>query len=198
MTETVKPPAIGPRLREMRKARKLTLEALARQAGVSRSLLSEIERGEANPTYGTLWTLTRTLGIDFEHLVDGARENAPLAIDRQSANLTPEIRSGDGTCRLKILSPPGMVSLVEWYMLSFELQGSLVSDPHEAGTHEHLHCLAGRLKVRSAEAEALLEPGDTARYRADVPHAIESYGDIPAEAFLVVTCARLGLAGQNG
>ena len=59
------PPAIGPRLQAQRKARSLTLAELAEVSGVSRSMLSEIERGNANPTYGTLWHLTRALGLDL-------------------------------------------------------------------------------------------------------------------------------------
>jgi transcriptional regulator with XRE-family HTH domain len=52
----------------------LTLAELAAMSGVSRSMLSEIERGNANPTYGTLWHLTRALKIDLNSLISGASE----------------------------------------------------------------------------------------------------------------------------
>jgi len=51
---SMNPPDIGPRLQAYRKAQGLTLAALAAKSGISRSMLSEIERGSANPTYGTL------------------------------------------------------------------------------------------------------------------------------------------------
>src|SRR5690349_11830830 len=87
-----KPPAIGPRLQAQRKARALTLAELASASGVSRSMLSEIERGNANPTFGTLWHLTRALGLDFNGLIEGVRGD-PRSIERQTGHSTPVIRS---------------------------------------------------------------------------------------------------------
>jgi len=186
------PPDIGPRLQACRKAQGLTLAALAAKSGISRSMLSEIERGSANPTYGTLWHLTRALGIDFGGLLAGAREAPATRIDVQPQNLTPTIRSADGSCTLQILSPVAMVSLVEWYLLTFEPGGSLVSAPHGAGTIEHLHCTEGRIVVRSAGAEMVVRAGETARYAADVPHALVSTGSKGAKAFLVVASGDVG------
>ena len=191
---TVDPPEIGPRLQAYRKAQKLTLTDLATMSGVSRSMLSEIERGNANPTYGTLWHLTRALNIDLNSLISGASEERSDRIDLQPGNLTPTIRSADGSCTLQILSPAGMVSLIEWYLLSFEPGGKLISDPHGAGTIEHLHCTQGEIVVRSASNEMIVRAGETARYAADVPHSLTSAGarSVGARAFLVVASADLG------
>jgi XRE family transcriptional regulator, regulator of sulfur utilization len=186
------PPEIGPRLQARRKERKLTLAELAAMAGVSRSILSEIERGNANPTYGTLWNLTRALKIDLNSLITGASEERSDRIDIQSQNLTPTIRSVDGSCTLQILSPADMVSIVEWYMLIFEPAGKLVSDPHGAGTTEHLHCTQGEIVVRSAGSEMVVRAGETARYAADVPHSLTSPGQDGAKAFLVVASGSIG------
>ena len=189
---SMNPPDIGPRLQAYRKAQGLTLAALAAKSGISRSMLSEIERGSANPTYGTLWLLTRALGVDFNALLAGAREAPEDRIDVQPENLTPTIRSADGSCTLQILSPVTMVSQVEWYLLTFEPGGSLVSAPHGAGTTEHLHCTDGKIVVRSAGAEMVLRAGETARYAADVPHALVSADGKAAKAFLVVASGDVG------
>jgi len=191
---SVNPPEIGPRLQAYRKAQKLTLTDLATMSGVSRSMLSEIERGNANPTYGTLWHLTRALNIDLNSLISGASEERSDRIDLQPGNLTPTIRSADGSCTLQILSPAGMVSLIEWYLLSFEPEGKLISDPHGAGTIEHLHCTQGEIVVRSAGNEMIVRAGETARYAADVPHSLTSVGagSVGARAFLVVASADVG------
>ncbi|WP_119387853.1 helix-turn-helix domain-containing protein [Taklimakanibacter lacteus] len=180
------PPAIGPRLQAQRKARNLTLAELAQVSGVSRSMLSEIERGDANPTYGTLWHLTRALGLDITSLISGASEEA-RAIDHQTEHSTPVIRGADGTCTLQILSPASMVSATEWYLLNFEPNGRLVSEPHAAGTIEHLHCTEGEISVTSGVSRTLLRAGETARYAADVEHGLVSTGAVGARAFLVVT-----------
>ncbi|MGS1096306.1 helix-turn-helix domain-containing protein (plasmid) [Aquamicrobium terrae] len=191
--DLVNPPEIGPRLQKYRKELKLTLADLAALSGVSRSMLSEIERGNANPTYGTLWHLTRALKIDLNRLVSGAsEERGPPSIDLQPENLTPTIRSADGTCTLQILSPANMVSLIEWYLLTFETEGKLVSDPHGAGTVEHLHCTKGEIVVWSADNTMSVRAGETARYAADVPHSLTSVGPVGARAFLVVASADIG------
>ena len=52
-------PLLGPQIQQLRKRRRLTLEQLASLSGVSRSMLSQIERSQANPTFATLWNLTR-------------------------------------------------------------------------------------------------------------------------------------------
>ena len=54
----VTPPQIGPVIQKARKARHLTLEQLSRLSGVSRSMLSQIERSETNPTFAVVWSLT--------------------------------------------------------------------------------------------------------------------------------------------
>lgn len=185
------PPEIGPRLQAFRKEQKLTLAELAARSGVSRSMLSEIERGNANPTYGTLWHLTRALNIDLNSLISGASEERASRIDLQPENLTPTIRSADGSCTLQILSPAGMVPLIEWYLLNFETDGKLVSDPHGAGTIEHLHCIDGEIVVRSAANEMIVRAGETARYEADVPHSLTSVGPVGARAFLVVASGEI-------
>ena len=179
------PPAIGPRLQAQRKARNLTLAELATASGVSRSMLSEIERGNANPTYGTLWHLTRALGLDFHGLIDGISGD-PRSIERQTGHATPVIRSADGSCSLQILSPASMVSETEWYLLNFEPRGRLISEPHTAGTTEHLHCTEGEITVSSGDSTIVLHAGETARYAADVPHGLVTTGEEPAKAFLVV------------
>ena len=65
---------LSKRLKEARKSRGLSLEALAGLSGVSKSMLSQIERGESSPTVASLWNLTKALNVDFSGLLDGAPE----------------------------------------------------------------------------------------------------------------------------
>jgi transcriptional regulator with XRE-family HTH domain len=58
------------RLKDARKAKNLSLDAVAKLSGVSRSMVSQIERGESSPTVSTLWNLTQALKIDFAELVE--------------------------------------------------------------------------------------------------------------------------------
>ena len=67
MEETVK--AIAGNLRRLRTARGLSAAALARESGVARATLAELENGRGNPTVETLYGLARVLGVTFADLL---------------------------------------------------------------------------------------------------------------------------------
>ena len=169
------------RLKEARRAQGLSLEAVAKLSGVSRSMVSQIERGESSPTIATLWNLTRALQVDFAGLLD---QTAATGIETLRQADTPTIENRGTGCVIRILSPPEEAGRHEVYELVFSAQGALDSAPHARGAREHLTVIDGTLDVTSAEASTRLGPGDTARYAADVPHAIRA--SAPARAFLVV------------
>ncbi|MHA6264216.1 helix-turn-helix domain-containing protein [Arenibacterium sp. CAU 1754] len=171
------------RLKEARRAKGLSLEAVANLSGVSRSMVSQIERGESSPTISTLWNLTRALQVDFAGLLE--ENTAAAQIDVLRADEAPSIDNmGDG-CRIRILSPPEEAGHHEIYELTFSKGGTLNSQPHSRGTSEQLTVIDGALVVRSGAVTERLSTGDTARYGADTDHAI-SAPDGPARAFLVV------------
>ncbi|MEP4308116.1 MAG: helix-turn-helix transcriptional regulator, partial [Lentilitoribacter sp.] len=62
--------ALPARLKEARKSQGLSLDAISNLSGVSRSMVSQIERGESSPTIATLWNLTRALNVDFAGLLE--------------------------------------------------------------------------------------------------------------------------------
>ncbi len=166
-------------LRAARKARGLSLDAAAKLSGVSRSMVSQIERGESSPTVATLWALTQALQLDFAGLLEG-RPAPGIEITRASA--APVIQRGGVTIR--ILSAPESVGHHEVYELQFTKDAKLTSDPHSPGCREHLTVLEGRLTVTSGDATDHLQPGDVARYPADRPHEIAAQG--AARAILIV------------
>jgi transcriptional regulator with XRE-family HTH domain len=182
-----RPPRIGPLVQQERKRRKLTLEQLAIRSGVSKSMLSQIERGEANPTFAVVWSLTQALEIEFSELIGGSSTATnPDDIDVTSAAHTPEIRSADSLCRLKILSAPRLAGRIEWYDIELMPNGKLASEPHSPGTTEHFTAFSEGIVVASGGSQTKLSNGETARYRADVPHCISNIGTDVARGLLVV------------
>jgi transcriptional regulator with XRE-family HTH domain len=184
MVNSSPPPEIGPALLAARRARRLTLEQLAQMSGVSRSMLSQIERGETNPTFAVLWNLTQALGIEFSELIAGSSELHRPAIAVMAPGETPEIVRG--ACRLRILSPARLAGETEWYALEMAAGGSLESAPHQSGAMEHFTALEGRFLLRSGGEERTVAAGETARYPADVPHAIVNAADGTARGLLVL------------
>jgi transcriptional regulator with XRE-family HTH domain len=173
---------LSARLREARQRQGLSLDAVARLSGVSRSMVSQIERGESSPTVATLWNLTRALQVDFAGLLD---PQGAAGITVVTAAQAPRIAGHGRGCRITILSPPEQAGRCEVYDIRFEDGGALDSEPHGAGTQEHLTVIEGRVEVRSGDAVETLGTGDTAHYRADVTHRIAAQGG-PARVFLIV------------
>lgn len=180
------PPDVGQKIKSLRTDKKLTLEQLAGMSGVSKSMLSQIERGRTNPTLAILWTLTQSLGIEVSDLLNRDQEQTCSRLDHIKAHQTPEIQSADGRCTLKILGPIDLVAKTEWYDMVMMGGGLLESEGHAEGTMEHLTLLDGELSVRNGAEEIILSPGDTARYDADIPHYIENKGKKPARALMIV------------
>ncbi|WP_227269113.1 helix-turn-helix domain-containing protein [Roseobacter weihaiensis] len=170
------------RLKEARQGLGLSLDAVAKLSGVSRSMVSQIERGESSPTIATLWNLTRALQVDFAGLLDMAAKTAEIETLRSSD--VPTINNKGKSVRIRILSPPEEAGRHEVYELVFALDGELDSQPHARGAREHLTVIEGVVDVTSGENVSRLQAGDTARYSADVPHRIKAVGT--ARAFLVV------------
>ena len=170
------------RLKEARQRQGLSLDAVARLSGVSRSMVNQIERGASSPTVATLWNLTRALQVDFAGLLDP--QSAPV-IEVVAASQAPKIAGHGKGCRITILSQPQHVGRFEIYDISFDAGGVLDSAPHGPGAQEHLTVIAGSVSVRSGEETRALQTGDTAHYRADIPHGI-SAPDGPARVFLTV------------
>ena len=179
---------LSKRLKEARKSRGLSLEALAGLSGVSKSMLSQIERGESSPTVASLWNLTKALNVDFSGLLDGApNESSPIR-EVIRADQIPVIMSKGEGCKIRILSAPETVGDTEIYDLEFEPKAILDSNAHRAGCIENLTVFSGTLGVTTDGVSETLSKGDTIRYVADKAHSIQAKNK-KSRAVLIVTGA---------
>ena len=176
------------RVRELRKKRGWTLEELAAASGVSRSMLSEIERERANPTLAVAFRIARAFGTSLAELVE-APEATPKVEVIRADDRTFHYRS-DASCRIRTLSPLHLEKSVEYYQIVLRPGGALRSAPHFEGARELLTVQQGAVRVTSAGESDNLARGDSAHYPADVPHAIENVGKEEAVIYLVVTYAK--------
>ncbi|AOI59089.1 helix-turn-helix domain-containing protein [Burkholderia diffusa] len=180
----VTPPRVGEQIQRLRNERRLTLDDLSRAAGVSKSMLSEIERDKANPTIAVAWRLTNALGITLDELF--SQPKAPETIRVDGPHDIPTLAGHDGRYQLRVWGPIDLAGKFEWYELTLPGGGALVSNAHEPGTREHLTVLQGAMEIEAAAASRRLKAGDTARYPADAPHAIRNPGKAEARALLIV------------
>ncbi|WP_296659693.1 helix-turn-helix domain-containing protein [Paraburkholderia sp.] len=180
----VTPPRVGEQIQRLRNERSMTLDDLSRAAGVSKSMLSEIERDKANPTIAVAWRLTNALGVKLDSLF--AASKAPEAITVAGPHDIPTLHGHDAGYQLRVWGPIELAGHFEWYELTLKPGGALVSGAHEPGTREHLTVLQGTIDIEAAGTAQRLKSADTARYIADQPHAIRNAGKGEARALLVV------------
>ncbi len=180
------PPRVGDALAALREQQALSLDELSRRAGVSKSMLSQIERAQANPTVAVVWRLANALGVPLAELLQSGAPAAAPSITTVARHATPTLRGADSGCELRILGPIELAGQFEWYELTLQPGAVLDSQAHEPGAREHLSVIAGRLALAAGANSAELEAGETARYAADQPHAIRNVGPNLACALLVV------------
>jgi transcriptional regulator with XRE-family HTH domain len=184
--------ALGKRLRAERSRRELTLETLAAASGVSRSMLSEVERGTRVPTVLVLDRIATALGTSIARLL---RDEVPakrmvLRQDEQDV-----ARDASGWER-RVLSPvlPG----VEFEFMRTTIAAGVdagVFVPHAAGSREYLAVEAGRLRL-SLDGETVdLRQGDSVYYGGDCHHGFSNPGRRPCVYYLAMD---LGGSSHDG
>jgi transcriptional regulator with XRE-family HTH domain len=175
---------LGGRVKHLRAIRNWSLEDLARASGVSRSMLSQIEREQANPTLAVTLRIARAVGLTLGELLELPGAASAITVIRAD-DRTYHYRS-DKDCQIRTLSPLNLEKDVEFYEVRLQPGGALRSSPHFEGTREFLTLQKGRLEIVSAESKEELNAGDSASYRADVPHALINIGKLEAVALLIV------------
>ena len=100
---------LGKTVQRLRKAYNLSLSELSEQSGVAKSIISQIERNETNPTLATIWRLSQALDVSIDRVLQAA-DDEPF-LEKSSRGDTPILVSDDGKCRLSII---GWIKTVEW------------------------------------------------------------------------------------
>jgi transcriptional regulator with XRE-family HTH domain len=174
---------LGKTIQRLRKAYNLSLSELAEQSGVAKSIISQIERNETNPTLATIWRLSQALDVSIEKVLQ-AQEDDPF-VEHVSRADTPVLVSEDGRIKLAII---GWIRTVEWlqiYDVVAEPGGELDSEGHQRGSIESLSVMEGTLEVEVGDRTETVEAGETVRYRCDRRHVVRNTGKAPARATMV-------------
>ena len=179
------PPTPGKVVQRLRKAYNLSLGELAEQSGVAKSIISQIERNETNPTLATIWRLSQALDTRIEDMLSDSGTDRPAFIEHARANATPLLISEDGLCQLRIIGWLNTVESVQWYWLEAKPGGILESEAHPPGSVENLSLICGSVDVTIGNETKHAKAGETLRYRGDTDHLIHNSGTEPAKAVMV-------------
>jgi XRE family transcriptional regulator, regulator of sulfur utilization len=186
-------PALGKTIQRLRKAYNMSLGELSEQSGVAKSIISQIERNETNPTLSTVFRLSRALDTSIDEVLKA--DNGTAFLQHQAKSAIPILESQDGLCRLAIVGPLNLIDLTQWYDFQAKPNGLLESDPHPPGTVEHIYMIKGEIEITVGDEVKLAKQGEALRYRADVPHKIRNVGEGDAQANMVLMLRQLSPAG---
>jgi XRE family transcriptional regulator, regulator of sulfur utilization len=174
---------LGQAVQRLRKSYGLSLADLSQHSGVAKSIISQIERNETNPTLATIWRLAHALDVSIQTMLQGADEG-PF-IEHLKRGTTPIFVSDDGLCRLAVTGWLKTVDWMQWYDFQADPGGVLESTAHARGSIECLSALEGDLEVEVGGTTATMTAGETLRYRCDMPHRIRNLSAKPAHATMV-------------
>jgi transcriptional regulator with XRE-family HTH domain len=189
MQDLVQPMARN--LRRLRERQNMSLSSVAQAAGVSKSTVSQLERGNGNPSIDTLWSLARVLGVPFAALFEDDDpggisvlrfEDAPIVARAGTGYRVVQEGHGFLTRHLLSRAPRGEI---EVYIVDLEAGAERSAAPHSAGVIEHVMVVQGRIDVGAEGASATLEPGDRISFPADGPHHYRAEGG-PARAVAIL------------
>ena len=175
---------LGQTIQRLRMADKMSLGDLSSVSGVAKSMISQIEKNETNPTLATLSRLSQALGTSVELMVSDAPSGTAL-VQHSRIQDTPQLKSKDGFCELRIIGSLDTIQFVQWYDFTAQPGGILESSPHPQGSVENLTVLKGELEVSVGDEIWSASEGETLRYRADRPHKIRNTGRVLAHATMV-------------
>lgn len=199
-----KVPAIGPRIRAERTRRELTVRGLARDVGVSPSLISQIETGKSQPSVSTLYAITTALGLPLEDLFDARDDDLDghgpvvaastdhgaigyLGADRAKA-LGPYVGPDDrelltldsGVTWQRLGQVPH--HHVDFLLVTYDPGGASSRDGRlmrHAGT-EYGYLVSGELELTLGFDKHTLSPGDAVCFESTTPHGYSNHGSTPA------------------
>ncbi|MBQ8389954.1 MAG: helix-turn-helix transcriptional regulator [Oscillibacter sp.] len=163
--------AVGENIKRIRKTKKLSMERTAELSGVSRSMLGQIERGEANPSVAILGRLAKALKVPAEVLLENDDFEA-LLLSREADN-KPKRMDG-GKVLLRQSFPYDDRTRMESYFLDLYISAKYAPEPSVPGCLCHATVISGTVNlVAEGELYQLMER-DALRFAADRPYSIEN------------------------
>lgn len=184
LVEAVSSGRLGVRVKELRRARGLTLDGLSEVSGVSRAMISKLERGEKSPTLVVAAKLAEGLGVSLSQLV-GIEEKKRVAVVRRDLRMV--MRDPETGFERHLLSPSLGVRGVE-FIKNIVPEGETSGEfpPHREGVEEYISVEKGTLRAEIGGEELFLEEGDSIYFEADAPHRFDNAGEGECHYYLVI------------
>ena len=176
----------GEKIRAVREGRALTLKEVAQRAGLSESLISQIERNKVSPAIDTLLSIVDVLEIDLEYLFCDLKRTRPVNLVRKSERqkiLLPQVTYE----QLSRTSDSDGEHGIEAYFLELKPGGERGSSDYGHAGKELGVVVSGVGEITIGPTCYRLREGDSISFAANLPHRLKNPGSGPLRAFWVVT-----------
>lgn len=159
-------------LKEIRKKKQLTLDEASRLTGVSRSMLSAIEKGESNPTITVLWKIAHGYKVQLSALIENKRQRSQVI---PGETIMPETAEDGRYVCYQVFSSDEK-RLFETYRIRIDQGCQKKSQPHMPGTEEYITVFYGSVEITAREDSFILHAGDSLMFNADMDHSYRNIG----------------------
>lgn len=173
---------IGLQLKKIRQLRGMSLDDIAKLTDVSKALLSQMEKGESNPTVSTIWKIADGLKINFSSLLQAPKSAVQKIIPSESPFLTED----EGRYRVFSIIPFDPDRGYEFYRVELDPLCSYESAPHMDGVEETLTLVDGQIRIILENEQVNLEIGETLVFSGSQTHRYENTSEKMSVLHLII------------
>lgn len=184
---------IGKKIRQLRLRKKIALVDLGKHAGLSASMLSQLENGKLVPTLATLVRIAMVFDVSLDHFFAEKKRRRPFFVVRGDDRMKFPDRPGSPKPNyfFECLAFSAQEKSLQAYLAEFPRRAEDEVTEHYHEGAEFLHIIEGSLGIRYQNEEYTLEAGDSVYFDSSEPHSYRGLSRSPARALVVTTPPRL-------
>ena len=162
---------LGARIRTLRKRQGRTLDDIARFCGLTRSMISKLENGQASPSVATLTNIAAALDVPITTLLADAPSQRKVFISAKDAHAKCKPSAAKGYSFFPFATERAEKSMQPFLFTA--RRGEVIRMPLSHTGEEFLYMLKGRMRYFVGGSEYILQPGDSLYYDAEENHDLE-------------------------
>lgn len=153
-------------LKELRKERNLTLGQLSKISGISKAMLSDIEKEKSNPTVNTIWKIANGLNVPYTRLME---ENDKKSTVIKKSDVMVQTDDNEHY-RIYCYFKNSPIRNFELFYVELDARSCNASAGHFAKTEEYIYVISGELVLKTESEEHILNKGDALAFDSSVSH----------------------------
>lgn len=171
---------IAQNVKRLREGKGWSQSQLAEKAEMSKVIISQIEKGDANPTINTIWKLAKAFSLPYTSLLDPPEAKAVYVKKTETSEMT------DGEYRIFNYYPSSRERDFEIYQFEVEPNSEHTSMGHSSKSFEYIMMTEGELKVKICGDEYDLTADDALYFEADSEHTYINPTNETARAWMII------------